>query len=43
MITHNHEQDLILDPGRYSIDPDQTTFNAKVSPRIDLRFNSILK
>ena len=31
MITHGHAQDLLLDPGTYSIDPDVLTFNASVS------------
>jgi hypothetical protein len=30
-ITSGHEQDLILDPGTYSIDLDEDTFNASVS------------
>ncbi|CAF1108215.1 unnamed protein product [Adineta ricciae] len=28
MITRGHQQDLQLDPGSYSVDPDQDTFNA---------------
>lgn len=31
MITRGHQQDLILDPGTYSVDLDQDTFNATVS------------
>ena len=31
MITRGYQQDLLLDPGTYSLDPDQTTFNATVS------------
>ncbi len=31
MITSGHEQDLKLDPGTYSIDPDENVFNASVS------------
>ena len=31
MITHGYEQDLKLDPGRYSVDPDENSFNASVS------------
>ena len=31
MITRGNEQDLVLDPGRYSADPDGATFNATVS------------
>ena len=31
MITHGHGQDLLLDPGTYSVDPDALTFNASVS------------
>lgn len=30
MITHGYEQDLILDPGKYSVDFDQEIFNATV-------------
>lgn len=31
MITRGHYQDLLLDPGTYSVDLDQDTFNASVS------------
>jgi hypothetical protein len=31
MITRGHQQDLTLDPGAYSVDPDEDTFNATVS------------
>ena len=31
MIVHGRSQDLRLDPGTNSIDPDATTFNASVS------------
>ena len=31
MITRGNEQDLVLDPGRYSADPDGATFNTTVS------------
>ncbi len=31
MITSGHEQDLKLDPGTYSVDPDENVFNASVS------------
>jgi hypothetical protein len=31
MITSGHEQDLKLDPGTYSVDPDENKFNASVS------------
>jgi hypothetical protein len=30
-ITSGHEQDLVFDPGTYSIDLDEDTFNASVS------------
>ena len=30
MITHGYKQDLLLDPGTFSVDPDATTFNASV-------------
>ena len=31
MITHGYQQDLLLDPGSFSLDPDTTTFNRSVS------------
>ena len=31
MISWGHEQDLTLDPGRYSVDLDEDVFNASVS------------
>jgi hypothetical protein len=31
MITRGHEQDLILDPGTYSVNPDEDVFDAGVS------------
>ncbi len=31
MITRGYQQDLLLDPGTFSIDPDATIFNASVS------------
>ena len=31
VITRGFEQELVLDPGQYSVDPDQATFNASVS------------
>jgi hypothetical protein len=31
MVTSGHEQDLKLDPGTYSVDPDENVFNASVS------------
>jgi hypothetical protein len=34
MITHGYQQDLLLDPGTHSIDPDQHTFNASVSDHL---------
>ena len=30
MITHGYQQNLILDPGEYSIDPDTNIFNKSV-------------
>ena len=36
MITSGFEQDLKLDPGTYSIDPDQLTFDSTVKFSIDL-------
>ena len=34
MITRGHEQDLVLDPGLYSIDRDGNAFNASVSEEV---------
>jgi hypothetical protein len=31
MITNGHQQDLVFNPGMFSIDPDSNTFNASVS------------
>jgi len=31
MITSGHEQDLKLDPGTYSVNPDENTFDTRVS------------
>lgn len=31
MISQGYQQDLIIDPGTYSIDPDMITFNSTVS------------
>jgi hypothetical protein len=31
MITHDYRENLILNPGKYSIDPKTMTFNANVS------------
>ena len=31
MIAHGYQQDLLLDPGSFSLDPDTTTFNRSVS------------
>jgi hypothetical protein len=31
MITHGYRQNLTLNPGSYSVDPDTNTFNASVS------------
>jgi hypothetical protein len=31
MITQGHQQNLTLDPGKLSVDPDMATFNASVS------------
>jgi len=39
MITHGNQQDLILDPGTFSVDPDATTFNASVSNNIFTYFS----
>ena len=37
MITRGHEQDLMLDPGSYSADPDALILNASVSADVDRR------
>ena len=37
MITRGSEEDLILDPGRYSVDPDEDSFDATVSEKADAR------
>jgi hypothetical protein len=37
MITRGHQQDLLLDPGTFSVDPDATIFNTSVN------FNRIIK
>jgi hypothetical protein len=42
MITSGHQQDLTLDPGTYSVDPDGYTFNATVSHCCFNRFTSKL-
>jgi len=34
-VTSGEEKDLILDPGVYSINPDENSFNASVSQSID--------
>jgi hypothetical protein len=34
MITQGHQQNLALNPGKFSVDPDTTTFNASVSRNI---------
>ena len=34
MITRGHQQNLFLDPGTFSVDPDATIFNASVSVNI---------
>jgi len=31
MVTSGNQQDLKLDPGTYSVDPDENVFNASVS------------
>jgi hypothetical protein len=31
MIARGYQQDLVLDPGTYSVDPDTSSFNASVS------------
>jgi hypothetical protein len=38
-VTSGQERDLILDPGVYSINPDESTFNASVSIDIFLILN----
>ena len=36
MITDGHQQNLTLNPGKYSVDPDQNEFNASVSKNVDV-------
>jgi hypothetical protein len=36
MIPRGSEEDLILDPGRYSVDPDEDLFDATVSEKHDV-------
>ena len=36
MITHGYQQNLLLDPGTFSVDPDNEIFNADVSSLISL-------
>jgi hypothetical protein len=36
MITRGSDEDLILDPGRYSVDPDEDSFDATVSEKDDV-------
>ena len=38
MITRGHQQDLLLDPGSFSVDPDETIFNASVSLNVCTKF-----
>ena len=35
MITRGHQQEFKLDPGSYSIDPDQDTFDANVKFKLN--------
>ena len=42
IITSGHQKDLILDPGTYSIDPDEESFNASVSDETLLFSENIL-
>lgn len=39
MITHGYQQDLLLDPGTYSVDPDAITFNGSVNLNINIHSN----
>ena len=41
MITRGQKQDLLLDPGTFSVDPDATTFNASVSLTLPSRSHII--
>jgi hypothetical protein len=36
MVTQGNSQDLTLDPGTFSVDPDEDTFNASVSESVDM-------
>ena len=37
MITRGAEQDLLLDPGSYSVDPDASSFDASVNKSTYMR------
>jgi hypothetical protein len=37
MITRGHQQDLLLDPGTFAVDPDSNIFNASVSFNITIK------
>ena len=39
MITRGNQQDLLLDPGSYSVDPDESSFDATVNSFINLRIH----
>ena len=41
MITRGYQQDLLLDPGIFSVDPDETTFITSVSFNIHNKSHSI--
>ena len=37
MVTRGYGQDLLLDPGTFSVDPDASVFNANVSSPISTK------
>ena len=39
VITHGHQQNLTLNPGKYSVDPDQNEFNASISKKCRYWYN----
>jgi hypothetical protein len=42
MINRGHQQDLTLDPGTFSVDPDSETFNASVSHPVSFTLTLLL-
>lgn len=42
MIVHGYQQDLTLNPGTYSVDPDTNTFNTSVSNYLNFECNNFI-